>query len=386
MYRLMKIGITCYPSMGGSGIIATELGIKLAERGHDIHFITSNIPFRIRKPLPNMTFHQVEVNQYAVFQYPPYDITLSTKIAEVINEYDLDVLHMHYAVPHAVCGILAKHMSQKDIKIMTTLHGTDITVLGYDHSLKNAIKFGIEGSDVVTSVSQSLAQQTYDIIETDKEIVPIYNFVREKEFPTKLNTPTSEDEQLKACYGIQPDEKVLIHVSNFRSVKRIDTIIDTFARVHKAIPSKLILLGDGPELMDMKEKARQLNLEDAVLFLGKQNWVSQFYQISDLVLLLSEKESFGLTLLEAMKSGVVPIGSTAGGIKEVIKHEDTGYIVNVGDDEAASAYAIQLLTNPELYHEMQTRMLEDVANRFSSDLIADQYEYYYKKMLEGNND
>ncbi|MDW3973963.1 N-acetyl-alpha-D-glucosaminyl L-malate synthase BshA [Staphylococcus saprophyticus] len=382
----MKIGITCYPSMGGSGIIATELGIKLAERGHDIHFITSNIPFRIRKPLPNMTFHQVEVNQYAVFQYPPYDITLSTKIAEVINEYDLDVLHMHYAVPHAVCGILAKHMSQKDIKIMTTLHGTDITVLGYDHSLKNAIKFGIEGSDVVTSVSQSLAQQTYDIIETDKEIVPIYNFVREKEFPTKLNTPTSEDEQLKACYGIQPDEKVLIHVSNFRSVKRIDTIIDTFARVHKAIPSKLILLGDGPELMDMKEKARQLNLEDAVLFLGKQNWVSQFYQISDLVLLLSEKESFGLTLLEAMKSGVVPIGSTAGGIKEVIKHEDTGYIVNVGDDEVASAYAIQLLTNPELYHEMQTRMLEDVANRFSSDLIADQYEYYYKKMLEGNND
>ncbi|MDW4021661.1 N-acetyl-alpha-D-glucosaminyl L-malate synthase BshA [Staphylococcus saprophyticus] len=382
----MKIGITCYPSMGGSGIIATELGIKLAERGHDIHFITSNIPFRIRKPLPNMTFHQVEVNQYAVFQYPPYDITLSTKIAEVINEYDLDVLHMHYAVPHAVCGILAKHMSQKDIKIMTTLHGTDITVLGYDHSLKNAIKFGIEGSDVVTSVSQSLAQQTYDIIETDKEIVPIYNFVREKEFPTKLNTPTSEDEQLKACYGIQPDEKVLIHVSNFRSVKRIDTVIDTFARVHKAIPSKLILLGDGPELMDMKEKARQLNLEDAVLFLGKQNWVSQFYQISDLVLLLSEKESFGLTLLEAMKSGVVPIGSTAGGIKEVIKHEDTGYIVNVGDDEAASAYAIQLLTNPELYHEMQTRMLEDVANRFSSDLIADQYEYYYKKMLEGNND
>ncbi|MDW4444125.1 N-acetyl-alpha-D-glucosaminyl L-malate synthase BshA [Staphylococcus saprophyticus] len=382
----MKIGITCYPSMGGSGIIATELGIKLAERGHDIHFITSNIPFRIRKPLPNMTFHQVEVNQYAVFQYPPYDITLSTKIAEVINEYDLDVLHMHYAVPHAVCGILAKHMSQKDIKIMTTLHGTDITVLGYDHSLKNAIKFGIEGSDVVTSVSQSLAQQTYDIIETDKEIVPIYNFVREKEFPTKLNTPTSEDEQLKAYYGIQPDEKVLIHVSNFRSVKRIDTIIDTFARVHKAIPSKLILLGDGPELMDMKEKARQLNLEDAVLFLGKQNWVSQFYQISDLVLLLSEKESFGLTLLEAMKSGVVPIGSTAGGIKEVIKHEDTGYIVNVGDDEAASAYAIQLLTNPELYHEMQTRMLEDVANRFSSDLIADQYEYYYKKMLEGNND
>lgn len=386
MSRLMKIGITCYPSMGGSGIIATELGIKLAERGHDIHFITSNIPFRIRKPLPNITFHQVEVNQYAVFQYPPYDITLSTKIAEVINEYDLDLLHMHYAVPHAVCGILAKHMSNKDIKIMTTLHGTDITVLGYDHSLKNAIKFGIEGSDIVTSVSQSLAEQTYDIIETDKRIVPIYNFVREKEFPVKPDQATEEGERLKACYGIKPGEKVLIHVSNFRAVKRIDTIIDTFAKVHQAIPSKLILLGDGPELMDMKQKARDLDIEDAVLFLGKQNWVSEFYQISDLVLLLSEKESFGLTLLEAMKSGVVPIGSTAGGIKEVIKHDETGFIVDVGDSKLASEYAIKLLTDTKLYKNIQENMLKDVSARFSSDLIADQYEYYYKKMLEGNND
>jgi len=382
----MKIGITCYPSMGGSGIIATELGIKLAERGHDIHFITSNIPFRIRKPLPNITFHQVEVNQYAVFQYAPYDITLSTKIAEVINEYDLDLLHMHYAVPHAVCGILAKQMSKKDIKIMTTLHGTDITVLGYDHSLKNAIKFGIEESDIVTSVSQSLAKQTNDIIETDKEIIPIYNFVRENEFPTKPDVQTEEDERLKACYGIKPEEKVLIHVSNFRSVKRIDTIIDTFAKVHKSMPSKLLLLGDGPELMDMKQKARDLNIEDEVLFLGKQNWVSEFYQISDLVLLLSEKESFGLTLLEAMKSGVVPIGSTAGGIKEVIKHKDTGFLVDVGDSTSASEYALKLLTDAKLYKTMQTQMLADVSERFSSDLIADQYEYYYKKMLEGNND
>lgn len=382
----MKIGITCYPSMGGSGIIATELGIKLAERGHDIHFIISNIPFRIRKPLPNITFHQVEVNQYSVFQYPPYDITLSTKIAEVVNEYDLDLLHMHYAVPHAICGILAKHMSEKDIKIMTTLHGTDITVLGYDHSLKNAIKFGIEGSDIVTSVSQSLADQTKEIIETDKDIVPIYNFVRENEFPTKPTIPTEKNEKLKSCYGIKPEEKVLIHVSNFRSVKRIDTIVDTFAKVHKQIPSKLLLLGDGPELMNVKKQARSLNLEDKILFLGKQNWVSDFYQISDIKLLLSEKESFGLSLLEAMKTGVVPIGSTAGGIKEVIKHNETGYIVNVGDSEAASKYAIELLTKPELYKSMQEKMLTDVSERFSSELITDQYEYYYKKMLEGYND
>lgn len=372
----MKIGITCYPSMGGSGIIATELGIKMAERGHDVHFITSNIPFRIRKPLPNITFHQVEVNQYAVFQYPPYDITLSTKISDVIKEYDLDVLHMHYAVPHAVCGILAKQMSGKDVKIMTTLHGTDITVLGYDHSLKNAIKFGIEQSDIVTSVSHSLAQQTYEIIDTNKEIVPIYNFVRENEFPTRHN------EELKDCYGILPEEKVLIHVSNFRRVKRIDTIIETFAKVHERIPSKLILLGDGPELLDMRQKARDLNVEEHVLFLGKQNDVSAFYQLSDLVLLLSEKESFGLTLLEAMKTGVLPIGTNAGGIKEVIKHEETGFIVNIGDSEQAAQYAIQLLENPNLYKQMQSKMLEDIRDRFASELITDQYEHYYKKMLE----
>lgn len=372
----MKIGITCYPSMGGSGIIATELGIKMAERGHDVHFITSNIPFRIRKPLPNITFHQVEVNQYAVFQYPPYDITLSTKISDVIKEYDLDVLHMHYAVPHAVCGILAKQMSGKDVKIMTTLHGTDITVLGYDHSLKNAIKFGIEQSDIVTSVSHSLAQQTYEIIDTNKEIVPIYNFVRENEFPTRHN------EELKDCYGILPEEKVLIHVSNFRRVKRIDTIIETFAKVHERIPSKLILLGDGPELLDMRQKARELNVEEYVLFLGKQNDVSAFYQLSDLVLLLSEKESFGLTLLEAMKTGVLPIGTNAGGIKEVIKHEETGFIVNIGDSEQAAQYAIQLLEDPNLYKQMQSKMLEDIRDRFASELITDQYEHYYKKMLE----
>lgn len=376
----MKIGITCYPSMGGSGIIATELGIKMAERGHEVHFITSNIPFRIRKPLPNMIFHQVEVNQYAVFQYPPYDITLSTKISEVIKEYDLDILHMHYAVPHAICGILAKHMSGKDIKMMTTLHGTDITVLGYDHSLKGAIKFGIEESDIVTSVSHSLAEQTKEIIHTDKEIVPIYNFVRENEFPTR------HDETFKTDYGISPNEKVLLHVSNFRSVKRIDTIIETFAKVHEKIPSKLVLLGDGPELIDMRQKTRDLGVEEHVLFLGKQDNVSAFYQLSDLVLLLSEKESFGLTLLEAMKTGVVPIGSNAGGIKEVIKHGETGYIVDVGDSEQAAQYAIKLLQDRKLYEQFQSQMLLDIEQRFGSELITDQYEYYYRKMLNKGED
>ncbi|MDN6206248.1 MAG: N-acetyl-alpha-D-glucosaminyl L-malate synthase BshA, partial [Staphylococcus simulans] len=332
------------------------------------------------KPLPNITFHQVEVNQYAVFQYPPYDISLSTKIASVIREYDLDILHMHYAVPHAICGILGRQMSGKDVKIMTTLHGTDITVLGFDHSLKDAIKFGIENSDVVTSVSKSLAHQTQEIIGTDKEIIPIYNFVREIDFPTK------RDDALKKVYGIKPDEKVLIHVSNFRQVKRIDTIIETFKKVHDQIPSKLLLLGDGPELMEMKRLVRELDIEDDVMFLGKQEFVNQFYQMSDLVLLLSEKESFGLTLLEAMKTGVVPIGSTAGGIKEVSKHEETGFIVDIGDSDKASEYAIKLLTDDTLYQRVREQMLKDVTECFNSELIADQYEYYYNQMLEENHE
>ncbi|ANQ81758.1 N-acetyl-alpha-D-glucosaminyl L-malate synthase BshA [Staphylococcus pseudintermedius] len=371
----MKIGITCYPSVGGSGIIATELGILMAERGHEVHFITSNMPFRLNKPVPNITFHQVDVNQYAVFQYPPYDISLSTKIANVINEYDLDVLHMHYAIPHAICGILARQMSGKDIKIMTTLHGTDITVLGYDHSLRNAIKFGIEQSDIVTSVSESLKDETNEIIAPQKEIVPIYNFVRESEFPTGYNT------DLKESYGITQDEKVLIHVSNFRKVKRIDTIIDTFALIREHIKSKLLLIGDGPELYDMRIKVREMGLSDDVLFLGKQDCMSNFYQMSDIVLLMSEKESFGLTLLEAMKTGVVPIGTRAGGIQEVIQHRETGFLVDIGDSQTAADYALKLLTDSALYQSLRENMLHDITKRFDSQIIADQYEHYYKKMI-----
>ncbi|MDE9829940.1 N-acetyl-alpha-D-glucosaminyl L-malate synthase BshA [Staphylococcus delphini] len=371
----MKIGITCYPSVGGSGIIATELGILMAERGHEVHFITSNMPFRLNKPVPNITFHQVDVNQYAVFQYPPYDISLSTKIANVINEYDLDVLHMHYAIPHAICGILARQMSGKDIKIMTTLHGTDITVLGYDHSLRNAIKFGIEQSDIVTSVSESLKAETNEIIAPQKEIVPIYNFVRESEFPTGNNT------DLKEGYAIAQDEKVFIHVSNFRKVKRIDTIIDTFALVRKHIKSKLLLIGDGPELQDMRMKVREMDLSEDVLFLGKQDCMSNFYQMADIVLLMSEKESFGLTLLEAMKTGVVPIGTRAGGIQEVIQHRETGFLVDIGDSQTAADYALKLLTDDALYQSLRDNMLHDIAKRFDSQIIADQYEHYYKKMI-----
>ncbi|QNR07990.1 N-acetyl-alpha-D-glucosaminyl L-malate synthase BshA [Macrococcoides canis] len=373
----MKIGITCYPTMGGSGIIATELGIKMAKRGHDVHFITSNTPFRIHFQMPNITVHQVDVNQYSVFQYPPYDITLATKIAEVINLYDLDVLHMHYAVPHAICGILARQIARKDVKIVTTLHGTDITVLGYDSTLKEAIKFGIEDSDVVTSVSNSLTEETYEIVGPKKEIQTVYNFINEADFNNKSNP------ELRACYGISEEEKVIVHVSNFRKVKRIQDILKTFKAVSERIDSKLLLIGDGPELSNMRRCAEQLSISDKVLFLGKQEQVAPFYQIADLFLLMSEKESFGLVLLEAMHSGVVCIGTTAGGIKEVIKHEETGYIVDVGDTQAAAEYALDLLTDDILYERFQKNMIDDINSRFSSEHITNQYEAIYRNLIEG---
>lgn len=373
----MKIGITCYPTMGGSGIIATELGIKMAKRGHDVHFITSNTPFRIHFQMPNITVHQVDVNQYSVFQYPPYDITLATKIAEVINLYDLDVLHMHYAVPHAICGILARQIARKDVKIVTTLHGTDITVLGYDSTLKEAIKFGIEDSDVVTSVSNSLTEETYEIVRPKKEIQTVYNFINEADFINKSNP------ELRACYGISEEEKVIVHVSNFRKVKRIQDILKTFKAVSEKIDSKLLLIGDGPELSNMRRCAEQLCISDKVLFLGKQEQVAPLYQMADLFLLMSEKESFGLVLLEAMHSGVVCIGTTAGGIKEVIKHEETGYIVDVGDTQAAAEYALALLTDDILYERFQKNMIDDINSRFSSEHITNQYEAIYRNLIEG---
>lgn len=373
----MKIGITCYPTMGGSGIIATELGIKMAKRGHDVHFITSNTPFRIHFQMPNITVHQVDVNQYSVFQYPPYDITLATKIAEVINLYDLDVLHMHYAVPHAICGILARQIARKDVKIVTTLHGTDITVLGYDSTLKEAIKFGIEDSDVVTSVSNSLTEETYEIIAPNKEIQTVYNFINEEDFNNTSNP------ELRACYGIAEEEKVIIHVSNFRKVKRIQDILKTFKQVSDKTASKLLLIGDGPELSNMRLCAEQLGISDKVLFLGKQEQVAPLYQMADLFLLMSEKESFGLVLLEAMHSGVVCIGTTAGGIKEVIRHGETGYIVDVGDTVAAGEYALALLTDDILYKRFQKNMIEDINLRFSSEHITNQYEAIYSNLIEG---
>ena len=371
----LKIGITCYPTVGGSGVVATELGKMLAEKGHEIHFISSSLPFRLNKMYHNIHYHQVEVNQYSLFQYPPYDIALASKMAEVANREKLDILHVHYAIPHAVCAILAKQMSSRDIKVVTTLHGTDITVLGYDPTLTDAIKFGIEKSDIVTAVSHALVNQTYELVNPDKQIETVYNFIDERVYHK------TEDTSLKAQLQINEHEKVIIHVSNFRAVKRVGDIIKTFAKISEAMPAKLLMVGDGPEMTIVSKQVRQLGLEKNVIFLGKQENLEELYSISDLLLLLSEKESFGLVALEAMACGVPCIGTDVGGIPEVIQQGVSGYICKVGDIDDISEKAVSLLNDPDLHKSMSFESLELVKNKFKADQIVEQYEQLYWQLL-----
>lgn len=373
--RKLKIGITCYPSVGGSGIVATELGKLLAEKGHEIHFISSSMPFRLNKVYCNIYYHEVEVNQYSVFKYPPYDIALASKMAEVIENEQLDILHVHYAVPHAVCASLAKQMVNRDIKIVTTLHGTDITVLGQDLSLANAIKYGIESSDLVTAVSHALVAQTHELLNPNKKIETVYNFVDERVYYQK------EVQHLREQYGIGAHEKVLIHVSNFRKVKRVPDVVKTFQKVLEKIPAKLLLVGDGPEMTGVIKLVKNLQLQDYVLFLGKQENLDELYSISDLMLLPSEKESFGLVLLEAMACGVPCIGTNIGGIPEVIDDGRTGFVCPLGDIEAMGHKAISLLSDSNLYQQMVRNGTKIVGEKFHSNKIVSQYEQLYFKLL-----
>jgi L-malate glycosyltransferase len=378
MRKKLKIGITCYPTVGGSGVIATELGKMLAEKGHEIHFISSSLPFRLKKMYHNIYYHQVEVNQYSVFQYPPYDIALASKMAEVIQREDLDLLHVHYAIPHAVCAILAKQMSRKDVKIVTTLHGTDITVLGYDASLSDAIRFGIEESDSVTAVSNSLITETYDLIKPQKHINAIYNFIDERVYH-KVSS-----DHLREEYGILPNEKIIIHVSNFRSVKRVPDVVKAFAKMVAKMPAKLLLVGDGPDISIVNRLAEELHIRNHVLFLGKQDNLEELYSISDLMLLLSEKESFGLVALEAMACGVPVIGTNVGGIPEVIKDSKTGYICELGDIDTVVVKALHLLSDEKLHQQFSKDSIQRVQEHFHGEKIVQQYEdIYYQLMNSG---
>lgn len=375
---MKKIGITCYPTLGGSGVIATELGKMLAEQGHEIHFITSSMPFRLDRIYPKIYYHEVEISNYPVFQYPPYDLALAAKMAEVIDREKLDILHVHYAMPHAISAILARDLADHDVKVITTLHGTDITVLGFDAAFKKMIKYGIEKSDAVTAVSHSLVQQTMDSLHVDKDISVIYNFVNEREYFKK------DLSSIKDQYDIGQDEKVVIHISNFRKVKRVEDVIYTFNQIRKEVASKLLLVGDGPESSTAYELVEKLGLTNEVLFLGKQKNVSDLLSISDLKLLMSEQESFGLVLLEAMSCEVACIGTNVGGIPEVIKHNETGFLVELGDVDAAAKYAIKALTDDTLLQSLSENALAYAVDSFHSSKILEQYNLLYDQVLMTN--
>ena len=372
----LKIGIVCYPTVGGSGVVATELGKLLAEKGHEIHFISSSMPFRLNKVYGNIYYHEVGVNQYSVFQYPPYDLALASKIAEVAKRERLDVLHAHYAVPHAVCAVLAKQMVGGKLKIVTTLHGTDITVLGYDPSLSDMIKFGIEQSDVVTAVSNALVKQTYELLDVQKPIQTVYNFVDERVYHKK------NANHLKKEYGIDENEKVIIHVSNFRKVKRVPDVVRAFSLIRKHLPAKLLLVGDGPEMTVVSRLVTELGLSDDVRFLGKQDKLDELYSISDVKMLLSEKESFGLVLLEAMACGVPCIGTTIGGIPEVIEDGKTGFLCELGNVEEAANKTLRILTDEHLHTYMANQAIQTVYQKFYSGQIVQQYEDIYFSLVK----
>ncbi|MUT65450.1 N-acetyl-alpha-D-glucosaminyl L-malate synthase BshA [Paenibacillus sp. NEAU-GSW1] len=374
MTRKLKIGITCYPTLGGSGVVATELGKLMAERGHEIHFITHSIPFRLGKFHKNIFYHEVEANDYYVFRYPPYDIALASKMAQIAKMENLDLLHVHYAVPHAVCAYLAKQMVGDDLKTVTTLHGTDITVLAKDESLKDLIRLAINQSDAVTAVSQDLINETRNLLDITKPIDLAYNFIDKRVYYPR------DAASLRADYA-EPHEKVLMHISNFRPVKRVSDVIDIFARVAKRIPAKLLLVGEGPELSKIQCKIRQLELEDRVHFLGKQEDVAQVISVADLLLLPSEKESFGLVALEAMACGVPTIGSTAGGIPELVTHGVTGYLCPIGDVDGMAEHAVYLLQNEALHTKFKEACVKRAHYNFCNDAITTQYEEIYYRVL-----
>ncbi|MFS0722617.1 N-acetyl-alpha-D-glucosaminyl L-malate synthase BshA [Paenibacillus sp. 1P07SE] len=374
MAKPLKIGITCYPTLGGSGVVATELGKLLAERGHEIHFITHSIPFRLGKFRKNIYYHEVEVNDYYVFRYPPYDLSLASKMAQVAKMQKLDLLHVHYAVPHAICAFLAKQMMGNGLKTVTTLHGTDITVLAQDESLKDMIRLGILQSDAVTAVSNDLIKETKELLDITQPIDLTYNFVDKRiYYPRDIRT-------LRMDYA-KSEEKIMMHISNFRPVKRVSDVVDIFARVQERIPSKLLLVGEGPDLSRIQCKVRDMGLEGKVHYLGKQDDVAQVISLADLMLLPSEKESFGLVALEAMACGVPTIGSQAGGIPELVTHGETGYLSPIGDVESMAANSIRLLSQPALYDQFREACLNRARTRFCNDRITSEYEQIYYRVL-----
>ncbi|MBP7973783.1 MAG: N-acetyl-alpha-D-glucosaminyl L-malate synthase BshA [Kaistella sp.] len=376
----MKIGILCYPTYGGSGIVATELGMSLANKGYEVHFISSNLPARLDITNPNIFFHKVNVQTYPLFQYQPYDIALSSMIYRVVNLYKLDLLHAHYAIPYAYAAFTAKQMLKeegKDIPLVTTLHGTDITLVGQHPSYKHAVEFSINKSDTITSVSESLKKDTLQIFNIKKEIKVITNFIDNTEF-----------DDFNECSRRQfatDDEKILIHVSNLRPVKRIEDVLEIFKDVEKHVKSKLIIIGEGPDMEKVNEFLEENpHLISKIRLLGKVNDLYRILQLSDLFLLPSEQESFGLAALEAMAAQTPVISSNAGGIPEVNIQGETGYLAEIGNVKAMSNYAIKLLSNDDLLQEMKNNAKKQ-AIKFDLKNILPLYEQMYDETLRNFN-
>ena len=377
----MKIGITCYPTYGGSGVVATELGLELAERGHEVHFISYAQPIRLTGPHPNIHYHEVEVSRYPLFDYPPYDLALASRMAEVAELYDLDLLHVHYAIPHSVSALLARQMMAakprgRKLPFVTTLHGTDITLVGLDRSYLPITRFSIEQSDGVTAISQYLQERTLREFDIRNNIQVIYNFVNCDVYLRGENT--SELRQEYAPGG----ERLLVHLSNFRPVKRVTDCIEIFDLVRKQIPSKLLMIGDGPDRSRAEWLAVQKGIHNDVIFLGKQEQVQEKLALADILLLPSELESFGLAALEGMACEVVPIATRVGGIPELIEHGKSGYLADVGDVETMARYAIELLNDEKALQETAKASRAVAQSRFCASRIIPQYEDFYRRVLE----
>ncbi len=373
----MKIGITCYPTYGGSGVVATELGKALAEKGHEVHFISYAFPHRLHHFVDNIFYHEVEISKYPLFEHSLYSLSLTSKMLEVIEYESLDLIHVHYAIPHATSAYLAKQIIRKrnsEIKIITTLHGTDITLVGLEPSFLPLVKFSIEESDGVTAVSKFLKETTLTNYSINKKIEVIHNFIDTSLFKDVKN------EKMRS--KIAPNgEKILIHTSNFRVVKRVTDTIKILSIVNKEIPTKLILVGDGPDRFDCERLARELNLQNDVIFLGKQDGLEEILNCADIFLMPSQSESFGLAALEAMSCGLPVVSSSVGGLPELNMHNKTGFIAEFGDVERMAKHTLSLLLNNRKYKIFAKNARARAVESFDIKKIIPQYEKYYEKVL-----
>lgn len=374
----MKIGIICYPTFGGSGIVATELGVKLAARGHEIHFISYESPMRLNRFLENIFFHEVEIPNYPLFEHNLYTLALAGKIIDVVKYEKLDIIHAHYAIPHAISGIISKNvLKDTKIKLLTTLHGTDITLVGLEPAFHPLVKYSLDNSDGVTAVSQYLKTNTEQHFHPEKEIKVIYNFIDIDEY--KRN-PCSHIKKSIAPNG----EKILIHVSNFRPVKRVQDTIRILAEVIKTIPAKLILIGDGPDRSDTEKLSRELGVSEHVKFLGKQHALVDLLSAADIFLLPSQSESFGLSALEAMSCGTPVVASNIGGIPEVVMHGESGYVAEFGDIKRMAKYVTDLLGNEKKWATFSANSRKVAEEKFDCKLIIPKYEKLYEELINSN--